>query len=69
MEKVFPPESATGHKQPPRARGRRYNRAKKAHGGDRKSEESRAQFEPLKTAELTFRGSADAFARNFRAAF
>ena len=31
--------------------GRRYNRAKKAHGGDRKSEESRDQFEPLKTAE------------------
>ena len=31
--------------------GRRYNRAKKAHGGDRKSEESRDQFEPLKTTE------------------
>ena len=31
--------------------GRRYNRAKKSHGGDRKSEESRDQFEPLKTAE------------------
>ena len=44
--------------QPPRLRGtasmllgRRYNRAKKAHGGDRKSEESRDQCEPLKTAE------------------
>lgn len=34
-----------------RCAGRRYNRAKKAHGGDRKSEESRDQFEPLKTAE------------------
>lgn len=31
--------------------GRRYNRAKKAHGGDRKTEESRDQNEPLKTAE------------------
>ena len=31
--------------------GRRYNRAKKAHGGDRKSDESRDQFEPLKTAD------------------
>ncbi len=31
--------------------GRRYNRAKKAHGGDRKSEESRDQIDPLKTAD------------------
>jgi len=32
--------------------GRRYNRTKKAHGGDRKSEESRGQSDPLKTAEV-----------------
>ena len=31
--------------------GRRYNRAKKAHGGDRKTSESRDQIEPLKTAD------------------
>jgi len=31
--------------------GRRYNRAKKAHGGDRKSEESSRQSGDLKTAE------------------
>ena len=31
--------------------GRRYNRAKKAIRGDRKSEESKAQIDPLKTAE------------------
>jgi len=32
-------------------RGRRYNRVKKGHGGDRKSEESKPQNEDLKTAE------------------
>jgi ParB family chromosome partitioning protein len=31
--------------------GRRYNRVKKAHGGDRKSEESSGQNDHLKTAE------------------
>ena len=32
--------------------GRRYNRAKKAHGGDRKSEESSGKNYPLKTAQV-----------------
>jgi len=32
--------------------GRRYNRAKKAHGGDRKSDESSGKNYPLKTAQV-----------------
>jgi phage N-6-adenine-methyltransferase len=32
-------------------RGRRYNRLKKEHGGDRRSDDSRAQSDPLKTAD------------------